>query len=82
MYICIAYVCLRVCLLGMQPTLSTGWTWGHGAAAALPPMGYHLPTPNSLGPFTKNRKVQRGNTCLEISPENMRRLLSILEAKN
>lgn len=41
-----------------------------------------LPASNSLGPFTKNREVQKENICPEISPENRRRLLSILEAKN
>lgn len=31
MYMCIAYVYLHVCLLGMQPSLCTGRTCSHGA---------------------------------------------------
>lgn len=79
---CIPCVCLCVSI-GSAAQPLYGLDLGTRSNSSLASCGLpSLPAPNSLRPFAKNRKVQRENICLEISPENTKRLLSILEEKN
>lgn len=78
-------ICMFACVsVGNQLSLSTGWTLRTWSRSSLVCHGVlSLPTPSdSLGSFTENKKVQRENACLEISPENLERVLCILEGKN
>lgn len=59
-YVYVYCICIFACVSVGNAAQPLHWPdlqpWSR---AAFSPMDYGLPSPNTLGPFTKNRKVQR-----------------------